>query len=220
MLRASEHHRQKSRAFQAELEKLMDSMSANLKKAREAHRASEAAELESKRISERALRNEEEAKAEVIAVRRELDDVRGEADRLLAEVEGLEAQLGEARRAIVMAESQVSKYVIKARAFEVKAKEAEVEVHDARLLIKELRDKCSGSKQQLLEREEEMKGLRARLGELTDELRAAQQNPVITSEVSERIIDDFKSSEDFLREVVEGSTDGFTKGFELCRSQI
>ena len=38
--------------------------------------------------------------------------------------------------------------------------------------------------------------------------------------MSERIIEDFKSSEDFLREVVEGSTDGFTKGFELCRSQI
>ena len=69
MLRASEHHRQKSRASQAELEKLMDSMSANLKKAQEAHRASEAAEQESKRISERALRNEEEAKAEVVAVR-------------------------------------------------------------------------------------------------------------------------------------------------------
>ena len=63
MLRASERHRQKSRASQTELEKLMDNMSTNLKKAQEAHRASEAAERESKRVSERALRSEEEAKA-------------------------------------------------------------------------------------------------------------------------------------------------------------
>ena len=121
---------------------------------------------------------------------------------------------------MVVAESQVSEYVIKARALEVKAKETEVVVHDARLLIKELKDKCSRSKQQLLEREEEIKGLKVRLEELTDELRTAQQNPIVTSEVSKRIIEDFKSSEDFLREVVEGSTDGFTKGFELCHSQI
>ena len=33
MLRASERHRKKSRASQAELEKLMDTMSTNLKKA-------------------------------------------------------------------------------------------------------------------------------------------------------------------------------------------
>ena len=56
--------------------------------------------------------------------------------------------------------------------------------------------------------------------EINDELRIAQQNPVVTSEVSRKIIDDFKSSEEFFHEVVEGSTDGFTKGFELCRSQV
>ena len=101
-----------------------------------------------------------------------------------------------------------------------KAKETEAEVYDARLRIKGLEDKCSRSRQHLLEHEEEIKELKIRIEEITDELRTAQQNPVVTSEVSKKIIDDFKSSEDFFREVVEGSTDGFTKGFELCRSQV
>ena len=55
---------------------------------------------------------------------------------------------------------------------------------------------------------------------LGDELRAAKQNPVIIPKVSKKIIDDYKASEDFLCEVVEGSTDGFSKGFDLCQSQV
>ena len=198
----------------------MSTMSTNLKKAQEAYKACESAGQEAKKASERALRSEGRAKDELVTVRRELDDARKEAGRLQAEVEGLGVQLGEARRAVVVAEGQVSDNIIKARAFEAKAKEAEVEVSDARLQIKELRDRCSKSKQQWLEREEEVKELRVKLEEVTDELKSAQQNPVITSEVSNRIIEDFKSSEDFLHEVIEGSTDGFIKGFELCRNQV
>ena len=119
-----------------------------------------------------------------------------------------------------MAEGQVSEYIIKARASEAKVRETEAEISDARLRIKSLDDRCSRSRQLLLEREEEISGLKLRMEELNDELRTAQQNHVITSEMSRRIIDDFKSSEEFFQEVVEGSTDGFSKGFELCRSQV
>ena len=48
----------------------------------------------------------------------------------------------------------------------------------------------------------------------------AKQNPIVSPEVSRKIIEDYKASEDFHRELVEGSTDGFFKGFELCQSQI
>ena len=220
MLRASERHRKKSRDSLTEMGKLMDTMSTNLKKAQEAHKATEVAEQEARKASERAFRNEEKARAELASVRRELSNTWAEVGRLRAEAEVLEAQLEEARRAVSVAESQVSEHIIKARASEAKVRETEAEISNARLRIKGLDDKCSRSSQLLLEYEEEIKGLKLRVEEINDELRTAQQNPVVTSEVYRKIIDDFKSSEEFFHEVVEGSTDGFAKGFELCRSQV
>ena len=114
----------------------------------------------------------------------------------------------------------MSGHIIKARALEVKVRETEAEVYDARLQIRELKDKYSSSKQYSLECEEETKSLRAEIEELGGKLKMAEHNPIIIPEVSRKIIEDYKASEDFYREVVEGSTDGFSKGFELCRSQI
>ena len=220
MLRASKRHRKKSRDSLTEMGKLMDTMSVNLKKAQEAHKATEVAEQEARKASERAFRNEEKARAELALVRRELSNTWAEVGRLRAEAEVLEAQLEEARRAVSVAEGQVSEHIIKARASEAKVRETEAEISNARLRIESLDDRCSKSRQLILEREEEISGLKLRMEELNDELRTAQQNHVITSEMSRRIIDDFKSSEEFFHEVVEGSTDGFSKGFELCQSQV
>ena len=118
MLRASERHRKKSRASQAELEKLMDTMSINLQKAREAHKATEVAEQEARKAFERASRTEEKARAELTSVRRELSSTWAEVGKLRAEAEVLVAQLEEARRAVSVAEGQVSEHIIKARASE------------------------------------------------------------------------------------------------------
>ena len=82
MLRASERHRKKSRASQADLEKLMDTMSVNLKKAQEAHKASEVAEQEARKAFERASRNEEKARTELASVRRELSSTWAEVGKL------------------------------------------------------------------------------------------------------------------------------------------
>ena len=48
----------------------------------------------------------------------------------------------------------------------------------------------------------------------------AELDPIISPEVLERIIKNYKASEDFFHEVVEGSIDGFSKGFKLCQSMV
>ena len=135
-------------------------------------------------------------------------------------MKNLEAQLGEAARALTVAEGQVSDWVIKTQALEVKLKEVEVEVFDARLQIRGLKDSCFSSRQTVSDRKEEIKNLKAKIWELEGKLRVVEKNPIISPKVMGKIKKDYKSSEEFVREVIEGSIDGFIKGFELCRSQV
>ena len=71
-----------------------------------------------------------------------------------------------------------------------------------------------------MEHEEEVRNLKVEVEELRGKLKMAKLKPVISPEVTGKIIEDDKASKDFVHEVIEGSTDGFCKGFELCRSQI
>ena len=111
----------------------------------------------------------------------------------------------------------MSDHTIKARALEVKLKETEAKVSDAQLQIKELEETYSSSKRSLLEHEEKVKSLKMEVGELGGKLKAAEQNPVISPEVSGKIIEDYKAFKDFVREVIKGSTDAFSNGFGYAK---
>ena len=89
----------------------------------------------------------------------------------------------------------MSENIIKAWALEVKLGESEAKVYEAQIQIRELKDKYSSSKQYSLEREEEIRNLKVKVGELESRLKVVKQNLIISPKVSEKIIEDYKAYE-------------------------
>ena len=82
MLRAFERQCKKLRASRAKMEKVMDSMSMNLKKMGEQYDLCKVAELEVRVALEQARKDEEKARMELAIVQHNLEEARDEAGGL------------------------------------------------------------------------------------------------------------------------------------------